>query len=277
MMQQHGEAVSLSPLVRRVVAPNPGPMTGDGTNTYVIGTDDIAVIDPGPSRPGHVDAILAAVGDGRVTHILCTHTHTDHSPAAKELAERTGAKLVGKVTSDDQHQDRTFTPDHDLSHDDIVKGSDWSIRCIYTPGHVDNHFCFLLEEEGFVFAGDHIMNGSTVVIIPPGGDMKDYIASLERLLDYDVRAIAPGHGDVIDDCRAEVTKLVRHRLMREAKVVSGLQELGGSADLDALVKVVYNDVDSSLHPWAKLSMTAHLIKLVKDGRASQVGETWQLI
>jgi glyoxylase-like metal-dependent hydrolase (beta-lactamase superfamily II) len=277
-MQPYGEAVVLSPLIRRLVAPNPGPMTGPGTNTYLVGHEQVAVIDPGPAIPEHIEAIVAAAGE-TITQIVCTHTHPDHSPAAVVLAKRLGVPMVGAVTADDQHQDVTFQPDLALTHDALIEGDDWRLRAIHTPGHVDNHYCFLLEEEGMVFAGDHIMNGSTVVIVPPGGDMAHYIASLQRLLDYEVTAIAPGHGDVITDCRAEVEKLVRHRLMREAKVVSALGRLG-SANLDALVVVVYDDVQPALHEWAKLSLLAHLLKLEKEGRAraarSDVGDQWAL-
>lgn len=277
-MQPYGEAVALSPLIRRLVAPNPGPMTGPGTNTYLVGHGQVAVIDPGPAIPEHIQAIVAAAGE-TITHIVCTHTHPDHSPAAAVLAKQLGVPMVGAVTADDQHQDATFQPDVALSHDALIAGDDWRLRAIHTPGHVDNHYCFLLEEEGMVFAGDHIMNGSTVVIVPPGGDMAHYIASLQRLLDYQVTAIAPGHGDVITDCRAEVEKLVRHRLMREAKVVSALGRLG-SANLDALVVVVYDDVQPTLHEWAKLSLLAHLLKLQKEGRASaghgEAGDAWLL-
>lgn len=274
-MQAHGEVVTLSPLVRRIVAPNPGPMTGHGTNTYLIGQDEVAVLDPGPAIESHIDAILAAAGD-RLRWIVCTHTHPDHSPGAAVLAAKTGAQLVGRTTEDDQHQDLSFVPDWSIDQDEVVSAAGWDLRAIRTPGHVDNHVCYLLEQEGMVFAGDHIMNGSTVVIIPPGGNMKHYIESLEKLLDYSVSSIAPGHGDLIPDCRAEVTKLVRHRLMREAKVVSGLERVG-PADMDTLVQAVYDDVDPSLHPWAKLSLLAHLLKLDADGRAANDGDHWRLV
>jgi glyoxylase-like metal-dependent hydrolase (beta-lactamase superfamily II) len=238
-------------------------MTGPGTNTYVVGETDLVVVDPGPAEPSHIEAILDCVGDS-LKFIACTHTHPDHSPAAARLAEETGATLIGRVTADDRHQDLTFQPAEQIEDDDCISGVGWTLRAIRTPGHVDNHVCFLLEEEGVVFAGDHIMNGSTVVIVPPGGNMADYIASLRRLLDYDVKVVAPGHGELIPDCRGEVEKLVRHRLMREAKVASAL----GSApqSLDGLVTAVYDDVDPAMHEWAKLSLLAHLIKLEGEGR-----------
>jgi glyoxylase-like metal-dependent hydrolase (beta-lactamase superfamily II) len=262
-MQPHGEVRALSARVRRIVAPNPGPMTGPGTNTYIVGDSDLVVVDPGPAEPSHIAAILDCVGEN-LKFIACTHTHPDHSPGAALLAEATGAELIGRVTEDDRHQDLTFQPAAQIDDDDCLSGAGWTLRAIRTPGHVDNHVCFLLEEEGMVFAGDHIMNGSTVVIVPPGGNMADYIASLRRLLDYDVKVVAPGHGELISDCRGEVEKLVRHRLMREAKVASALDSALQS--LDDLVATVYDDVDPVMHEWAKLSLLAHLIKLEAEGR-----------
>lgn len=262
-MQPHGEVRALSARVRRIVAPNPGPMTGPGTNTYIVGESDLVVVDPGPAEPSHIAAILDCVGEN-LKFIACTHTHPDHSPGAALLAEATGAELIGRVTEDDRHQDLTFQPAAQIEDDDCLSGAGWTLRAIRTPGHVDNHVCFLLEEEGLVFAGDHIMNGSTVVIVPPGGNMADYIASLRRLLDYDVKVVAPGHGELISDCRSEVEKLVRHRLMREAKVASALDSAPQS--LDGLVAIVYDDVDPVMHEWAKLSLLAHLIKLEGEGR-----------
>jgi glyoxylase-like metal-dependent hydrolase (beta-lactamase superfamily II) len=253
-------------------------MTGPGTNTYVVGETDLVVVDPGPAEPSHVEAILDCVGD-QLKFIACTHTHPDHSPAAARLAEATGATLIGRVTADDQHQDLTFQPAAQIEDDDCISGDGWTLRAIRTPGHVDNHVCFLLEEEGMVFAGDHIMNGSTVVIVPPGGNMADYITSLRRLLDYDVKVVAPGHGELIPDCRGEVEKLVRHRLMREAKVASALDSVPRS--LDGLVVTVYDDVDPVMHEWAKLSLLAHLIKLEDEGRTLKSSvegvEHWALV
>ena len=262
-MQPHGEVRTLSPRVRRIVAPNPGPMTGPGTNTYVVGESDLALVDPGPAVPSHIDAILTCVGD-RLRYIACTHTHPDHSPAAAVVADATGAELIGRTTADDRHQDLSFQPASQIDDDECIAGQDWTLRAIRTPGHVDNHVCYLLEEEGMVFAGDHIMNGSTVVIVPPGGNMADYIASLRRLLDYQVKVVAPGHGELIQDCRGEVEKLVRHRLMREAKVSAALDQRPQS--LDELVVNVYDDVDPMMHEWAKLSLLAHLIKLEGEGK-----------
>ena len=262
----------LSARVRRLVAPNPGPMTGPGTNTYLLGDDEVVVLDPGPAIDSHIDAILAA-GEGRIRYVLCTHTHPDHSPAWHAVAAATGATVVGALPGGDDHQDETFTPDLTLAHDAILQTAELTLRALHTPGHVSNHYCFLLEEERMLFAGDHIMNGSTVVIIPPGGDMQAYIASLKMLLDYPVDIIAPGHGELIDDSRGEIERLVAHRLGRERKVMAGLRQLG-EADMDALVAVVYDDVDPSLHPWAKMSMEAHLIKLEREGHVVRGGHAW---
>ena len=276
-MQAHGEVKLLSQRVARIVAPNPGPMTGPGTNTYVVGETDLVVVDPGPAIPSHIDAILDCVDD-RLRYIACTHTHPDHSPAASALAEATGATLVGRTTADDRHQDLSFQPASQNEDDECITGEGWTLRAIRTPGHVDNHVCYLLDEEGMVFAGDHIMNGSTVVIVPPGGNMAHYIASLRRLLDYDVKVVAPGHGELIPDCRGEVEKLVRHRLLREAKVVGALSDQAQS--LDDLVVTVYDDVDPMMHEWAKLSLLAHLIKLEDERRTIKTVEAgvdrWQV-
>lgn len=273
-MQAPAVVEQLSALVSRIVAPNPGPMTGPGTNTYLIRGTKTVVLDAGPSIPSHIEAILAATG-GAIDWLVCTHTHPDHSPAAALLAERTGAEMVGRLSADQRHQDQTFQPHWSIAQDDVIRDEQFCLRAIETPGHVDNHVCYLLEEEGMVFAGDHIMNGSTVVIVPPGGSMSHYIRSLKKLLNYPVHSIAPGHGAVIEDCRSEVQKLVRHRLMREQKVVSALSR--EPQTLDDLVVSVYDDVSTSLYEWAKLSLEAHLIKLVEDRRVGTDHRAWWLI
>jgi len=275
-MFDHGVPFRLNSRVRRIVAPNPGVMTGPGTNTYLLGDKEIAVLDPGPAEDSHIEAILAA-GEGRIRWIVCTHTHPDHSPAWQAIAKETGAAVIGRSPPDDMFQDDTFVPDKELQHDDLLATPEFTLRAVHTPGHVGNHFCFFLEEEGMLFAGDHIMNGSTVVIIPPSGDMKAYIDSLQLLLTYPLQFIAPGHGGVMEDSAAVVEWLVNHRLKREEKVMTGLQQLGRST-LDELVKVVYDDVDTSLHKMAKLSLNAHLIKLRQDGRANEHGDNqaWEV-
>ena len=258
-MMEHGIPFRLNSRVRRLVAPNPGVMTGPGTNTYLIGNDEVAVLDPGPAIPEHIEAILQA-GAGRIRWIVCTHTHPDHSPAWRAIAEATGAEVIGAPPADDMFQDKTFKPTEEIKHDDVLRTPEFNLRAVHTPGHVSNHYCFFLEEEQMLFAGDHIMNGSTVVIVPPSGNMKAYIESLQLLLKYPLKFIAPGHGDVMEDSVAVVEWLVSHRLQREAKVLRCLTNLQ-SASMDELVAVVYDDVDVSLHQMAKLSLEAHLIKL----------------
>ena len=276
-MLDHGVPFRLNSRVRRIVAPNPGVMTGAGTNTYLLGDDKVAVLDPGPAIPAHIDAILDTAGD-RIQWIVCTHTHPDHSPAWQAVAQATGAEVIGASPADDMFQDDTFSPARELQHDDVLKTDEFTLRAVHTPGHVSNHFCFLLEEEHMLFAGDHIMNGSTVVIVPPSGDMKAYIESLQLLLRYELELIAPGHGEVMEDSKAIVEWLVNHRLKRERKVIDGLQQIGRS-DLDKLVRVVYDDVDTSLYNMAKLSLSAHLIKLNQESRAvhHEVDDTWEML
>jgi glyoxylase-like metal-dependent hydrolase (beta-lactamase superfamily II) len=275
-MLEPGIPFRLNSRVRRLVAPNPGVMTGPGTNTYLLGDDEVAVLDPGPAIPQHVDAILKA-GEGRIRWIVCTHTHPDHSPAWQAVAEATGAEAIGASPADDMFQDDTFRPARELQHDDVLATPEFTLRAVHTPGHVSNHFCFFLEEERMLFAGDHIMNGSTVVIVPPSGDMKAYIESLQLLLSYPLKFIAPGHGEVMEDSHQVVEWLVKHRLKREQKVIAGLRQLGRTS-LDALVKVVYDDVATSLHKMARLSLTAHLIKLHQEHRAVHhpADDTWEL-
>lgn len=269
-----GQVTTLSPLVRRLVAPNPGPMTGAGTNCYLIGHEQIAVIDPGPADEGHIDAIVSACED-RIHAIVVTHTHRDHSPAAARLAERCGAPLVGASPPDDAFQDDSFSPDTEVSDGYLLSSGEWRLRAIHTPGHVGNHYCYLLEDEGLLMAGDHIMNGSTVVIVPPSGSMSAYIASLKKLLDYPLKTLGPGHGDLMDDPGDVVDWIVAHRLKREAKVVEKLA-LAGRSDLGDLVVPVYDDVSPSLHPMARLSLWAHLLKLEDDGRVKGDGQYWEL-
>ncbi len=276
-MLEHDVPFRLNQRVRRLVAPNPGVMTGPGTNTYLLGDENVAVLDPGPAIPAHIDAILQSAGDN-IRWIVCTHTHPDHSPAWQAVAEATGAEVIGALPADDMFQDDTFTPDSDLQHDHVLETPEFTLRAVHTPGHVSNHFCFFLEEEQMLFAGDHIMNGSTVVIVPPSGDMKAYIESLQLLLRYPLKFIAPGHGEVMEDPRAIVEWLVNHRLKRESKVISGLQQLG-RVPVDELVKVVYDDVDTSLHKMAKLSLSAHLIKLRQENRALHhaADDSWEML
>lgn len=275
----HGKVVRLSDRLCRITAPNPGLMTGAGTNTYIVGDNEIAIVDPGPVESSHIDAILNSVGD-RIKWVVVTHTHLDHSPAAAPIAKATGAQMVGMPPADDLFQDKTFKPDWAMQHDDVIVADDFHLRAIHTPGHVSNHLCFLLEEEGTLLAGDHIMNGSTVVIVPPSGDMKAYIESLQRLEAYPLLNIGPAHGELMDQPLETLRYLIEHRLGREAKVIEKLAVKPFST-LTTLVTQVYDDVDASLHDYAQLSLLAHLIKLKQELRTQNVGEgdkqRWQLL
>ena len=254
--------VTLAPGVVRVTAPNPGMMTGPGTNSYLVGTSELAVVDPGPDEPSHVDALVEA-GRGRIRWIVVTHTHLDHAPAAAPLAERTGAEVIGFGPRDD------FLPDQSVEEGFELAGDGFCLRALHTPGHASNHLCWELLGEQMLFSGDHVMQGSTVVVAPPDGDMAGYLSSLERLvtLDPPLRSIAPGHGSLIDDPDAVVRALVAHRLEREEKVRHALRS-AGRATVDELVPIVYDDVVEALYPVARFSLWAHLRKLRADGEAS---------
>jgi glyoxylase-like metal-dependent hydrolase (beta-lactamase superfamily II) len=265
----------LNDLIRRITAPNPGMMTGPGTNTYIIGRDALALIDPGPASVPHLSAMLEVVGK-RLKWILCTHTHLDHSPGAKALQAETGAELLGfGRVPDDGRQDTAFKPDRALQDGDVVDCGALRLRAVHTPGHASNHLCYLLETKRILFTGDHVMQGSTVVISPPDGDMTVYLKSLERLLALDLAAFAPGHGHVIEKPHDEVRRLIAHRLKREQKVVGAFGKRN-PATLDELLPFVYDDVPQRVHPVARRSLHAHLIKLRDEGRAIEAGETWKL-
>jgi glyoxylase-like metal-dependent hydrolase (beta-lactamase superfamily II) len=271
----HGIAVQLAPGLRRVTAPNPGVMTGAGTNTYLLGQSEVAVVDPGPDMPEHVNAILEAIeqGDGRLARIFATHTHIDHSPATASLLRHRRVEVVAALPADNMFQDATFVADTQCRHDQVFATDEYSLRALATPGHVSNHFCFLEQGSGYLMTGDHIMNGSTVVIVPPSGDMAAYINSLKLLLDYPLSHLAPGHGDVMENPAAIVEWLVEHRLQRERKVVDALRRCG-EASVDELVLGVYDDVPVEIHPVAKLSLLAHLIKLEQEQRAQRSDQHW---
>ena len=270
-----GKAVVIAAGVRRLIAPNPGMMTGPGTNTYLVGEDEVAVIDPGPRIEKHIEAIQAQ-SPGRIRWILCTHTHPDHSPGAAPLAEATGAELRGLPAPEGKVQDKTFEPDVLPADGDILEGPGFALRAFHTPGHASNHLCFRHEAHRMLFTGDHIMAGSTVVIDPPDGNMKDYLDSLERLKDLDLEALAPGHGPVIDDPLEVIDWLVNHRLKRESRVIEALKA-NPDRTLWELTPHVYEDVDDKLHRLASRSLLAHLLKLETDGRAACAGDKWTLI
>lgn len=265
----------LDAFVTRVVAPNPGMMTGPGTNTYLVGQDEVAVIDPGPAIDEHVQAVLAA-GAGRIRWILCTHTHMDHSPAAAALKAATGAVVIGRPAPAHPGQDHGFAPDRVMAHGDRFLFGGLSLRALHTPGHASNHLCYLLENTRMLFTGDHVMQGSTVVINPPDGDMREYLASLEQLLGEDVLILAPGHGYLIGEPHREARRLIRHRLAREQKVVSALARFAAPT-VEELVREVYDDVPERLHGVAQRSLNAHLEKLAAEGRARATAGRWALV
>ncbi len=267
-----GRPVVLAPGVTRLVAPNPGVMTGPGTNTYLLGDAEVAVIDPGPSIDAHVDAILERAA-GRLRWVLVTHTHTDHSPAAQALVDATGAELLGRPAPAGRHQDAGFRPRRVLEDGDVLTAADFELRVVHTPGHASNHLCYRHAALGWLFTGDHIIDGSTVVIDPPDGNMRDYLRSLERLKQLDITAIAPGHGNVLERPREVIDWIIAHRLEREAKVARTLAAHPG-ATLRALVPHAYGEVDESLHPIAERSLLAHLEKLEAESRARRDGPRW---
>jgi glyoxylase-like metal-dependent hydrolase (beta-lactamase superfamily II)/8-oxo-dGTP pyrophosphatase MutT (NUDIX family) len=251
--------------VTRIIAPNPGMMTGPGTNTYLVGGEQLAVIDPGPAIDSHIAAVLAA-GAGRIRVVLCTHTHVDHSPAAQAIKAATGAVVIGRPAPAHPGQDADFAPGRVLEDGDRVMINGLSLRALHTPGHASNHLCYLLENTRMLFTGDHVMQGSTVVINPPDGDMRAYLASLERLLGEDILILAPGHGYLIGEPHREARRLIRHRLAREQKVVWALERMNAPT-LEELVAEVYDDVSPRLHGVAQRSLSAHLEKLAAEGRA----------
>ncbi len=258
----YGVASALSPMVRRIVAANPGMMTGPGTNTYLVGIDEIAVIDPGPGDEAHLDAIAGCGGD-RIRWILLTHTHEDHSPGAIGLRKRTGARILAFGPGQGRGKVRL---DGTLGDDDVIEATEFHLTALHTPGHASNHLCYLLNEERTLFTGDHIMQGSTVVIAPPDGDMAAYLASLERIktLRPRLKAIAPGHGHVITDPLAVIDDYIAHRREREAQVLAAVRARG-SATVAEVVEDVYAGVADELHPVAARTVWAHLRKLADEG------------
>ncbi|MGN6499310.1 MAG: MBL fold metallo-hydrolase [Tsuneonella sp.] len=279
-----GLSEQVEPLVRRVLAPNPSPYTYTGTQTYVVGNgSDVAVIDPGPDDPAHIQSIVDAVGDARVAAIMCTHTHRDHSPAAPPLAALTGAPIVGcapLVLDDagpraDAAFDRTYAPDRVMDDGEAMTGTGWTLRAVHTPGHTSNHLCFALEESGALFTGDHVMGWSTSVIVPPDGDMSAYMASLERLYAREDRVYYPAHGPAVEKPRQLVRGMIGHRRQRENQILRLLGEEPRSSA--ALVPPMYKNLDPRLTGAAEMSVTAHLIDLERRGMVARSGETWRTI
>jgi glyoxylase-like metal-dependent hydrolase (beta-lactamase superfamily II) len=275
-----GRAVRLSERIVRVTAPNPGMMTGPGTNSYLVGEGAAwTVIDPGPADPAHLQALLVAAAglQGRIERILVTHTHVDHSPGALALAQATGAPVFGRVATFAAGQDASFAPQRELIDGErLAAGPGSTLRVIHTPGHASNHLCYLLEEERTLFTGDHVMQGSTVVINPPDGDMAAYLKALQALLDEPLDWLAPGHGFLVAEPHAVLRALIQHRLKREGRVAETLRRLV-QGDIDALLPEVYADVPQALYPVARRSLLAHLLKLEADGVAAADGDRWRYV
>ncbi len=262
-----GAVVEVADGVRRVVAGNAGPLTGPGTNTYVLGADRAVIVDPGPRDARHLETLLAATG-GRVAAVLVTHTHQDHSPLAAILAERTGAQVLGRRAAQDGRQDPSCQPDRELVDGErLALGDAPPLRVIATPGHASNCLCFVREDSHLLFSGDTLLEGVTPVILPPDGDMSAYFDSLDRLAGAGIRAVAPGHGRLIADGPAAVAAVRAHRLARERKVLEALAaSAGAGVSLAELVDRVYDDVPRERHGWARQTLLAHLHKLERDGR-----------
>ena len=263
----------LVPGVRRLLAPNPSMMTGPGTNTYLFGESAIAVVDPGPAIEAHINEIQSRAG-APIRWILATHTHPDHSPAAALLAEATGAELIGRPAPEGFHQDQSFRPARVFGDGDTLTTGEFELEAIHTPGHASNHLCFRHTATDWIVTGDHIIEGSTVVINPPDGNMSDYLASLRKVRALQAAALLPGHGDRIDDPQAVINWTINHRLQRESKVRSALEANPGLTSAE-LVPQVYEDVPEHLHGWAERSLLAHLLKLETDGIARIDDQRWR--
>jgi glyoxylase-like metal-dependent hydrolase (beta-lactamase superfamily II) len=276
----YGAAEALSPLVRRVLARNPSPFTFTGTGTYIVGTGTVAIIDPGPADPAHLDAVAEAVRGETVSHLVITHTHMDHSPGAAPLKARLGGLIAGcapLALSDDGPRadagfDPGYAPDHVMADGEAVSGPGWTLRAVHTPGHTSNHLCFALAEEGALFSGDHVMGWSTTVVAPPDGDMAAYMASLQKLIERPDRRYYPTHGAPVDEPQRFVRGLIAHRRQRETQILTLLA--GGRRTIPDMVEQMYAAVDKRLWPAAGRSVLAHLIDLEARGRTVRAGDGW---
>jgi glyoxylase-like metal-dependent hydrolase (beta-lactamase superfamily II) len=281
----YGEPVTLFPGVIRVTARNPGPFTFYGTNSYLIGEHELAVLDPGPESDEHFDALVGAIGGRPVSHILVSHTHRDHSPLARRLGNISGARVYAQGphrparnpptgTPLDNGADTAFMPDVALADGDLLTGGGWTLRTVLTPGHTANHAAFALEGAGLLFSADHVMAWSTTIVAPPDGSMSDYMASLDKLIERDDKLLLPGHGGPVKNPRDYLRGLKEHRLARERAVLARLRQ--GDRSIDELVKTIYRDTDPKMYPAAALSVLAHLEylvdrKLVETDGAPSIG------
>jgi glyoxylase-like metal-dependent hydrolase (beta-lactamase superfamily II) len=272
-----GTAIELSPLIRRITCNNPGPFTFKGTNTFIVGRGNVAIIDPGPDDEAHLAALLKAVAGETVSHILVTHTHMDHSPLAAKLSAATGARTYAAIIPTnsetnsnvrlDANIDRDFVPDVSLSDGDLMEGKGWTVEAVLTPGHLANHMCFSLREENFLLTGDHVMAWATTVVAPPDGNMSDYMGSLRKLLKRNEEIYHPAHGPERRNPQALVRGILTHRQMREDAIYNRVK--AGDGGIAQIVAHIYNDIDPQLHGAAQLSTQAHLEHLVQKGRIEE--------
>ena len=279
----YGQAVTVAPGVQRITARNPSPFTFHGTNSYLVGRDTLAVIDPGPEDDAHLETLLDAIGLRPVSHIFVSHTHRDHSPLAARLKERTGAIVlaegphrparplrIGEVNPLDASADMAFAPDIALQDDRLVHGDGWAIRTVLTPGHAANHAAFALEGSGVLFSADHVMAWATSIVAPPDGAMADYMASLDRLIERGDRLLLPGHGGPVTAPRSFMRGLKTHRKIRERAILERIR--GGDRTIREMVAAIYRDTDPRLHGAAGLSVLAHLEDLVARGLVATDGD-----
>ena len=276
---EYGRCDQVSPLIRRVIADNPGPFTYVGTGTYIVGRGTVAVIDPGPDLDGHLQALLAALKGETVSHILVTHHHSDHSPLARPLQAATGARIHGRRAPHlaelapeltlEAGADDGFRPDVETADGDVFEGPGWTLTAMTTPGHTSNHVCFALKEENALFSGDHVMGWSTTVITPPDGEMGDYFASLEKVKARGFDTLWPTHGAPVRDVAPFIQAYADHRRAREAQVLAALDD--GPTTIKTMVPTLYAAVDPRLHPAAAMSVLAHMLLLVREGRVTCEG------
>lgn len=277
---EYGVSAAVSPNIRRVVANNPGPFTLYGTGTYILGRGNVAVVDPGPADPAHIEALLAATRGETITHLLVTHTHADHSPGCALLRESCDAPTygygphgAGKLEEGvvvEEGGDMDFDPDVEVRHGQVIEGDGWSVECVYTPGHTSNHICYQLREERALFSGDHVMGWSTSIVSPPDGDMENYMASLDLLLERDDALYWPTHGPAITAPKPHVEAFIAHRVEREEQIKACLSD--GVPRIREMVPTMYADLPEFMYPAAARSVFAAMVYLVQRGEVICRGE-----
>lgn len=279
-----GDAIRLSPLVTRVLAPNPSHFTYTGTQSYIVGVRDVAIIDPGPADDAHLDALISAIAGRPVRAILCTHTHRDHSPAAAPLADKTRAPVIGcaPLTLEDDGPradaafDAAYRPEEVLAEGSVISGEEWTLASVATPGHTSNHLCYDLREEQALFTGDHVMGWSTTIVSPPDGDMAQYMQSMQKLAERDDAVYYPAHGEAVEAPQRLVRGMMGHRKHREGQILRHLERAPDGTSIADMVPEMYKGVDVRLHPAAARSVLAHLIHLHDRGLAAHVaGDVWR--